>query len=288
MAEKVKAYFIAPTRDCPPSGPIALGSIITSPLSPELSLNPPLPINQTTVSRRTEANWKLEVSKYKKGKVGLWTSFLQIAGVGADLHVSHEQSAHSVYEFERLDTYTFWPSKSYVKASVMAPEVQAFLEGKRCRQNVYMITGISIAVGATVSHMALRRRGVFVHAGVDGTTSGVPFSAGPKVNAEWGGMQGTSSQRGSDYVFAFRIREICYTMKRGIVEREYTKGALFGLGDIGQGDSEMEAKRKVGVGDEHFELLGLAEEDVTGDDVGVDVREVEDEYGEICECVTLE
>ena len=36
---RAKTYFLCPTWDCPPDGPIFLGSIIDDPLEPETSLN---------------------------------------------------------------------------------------------------------------------------------------------------------------------------------------------------------------------------------------------------------
>lgn len=124
---------------------------------------------------------------------------------------------------------------------------------------------------------------------MDGTTAGIPISAGPQADAEGGGQLAASSQGGSDYVFAFRLREICYTTKRGVVEREFTKGALFGLDDLGDRETPGDAKRKeFAASDLQFELLGLAEEDVRGEDIGGDATEVDDEDGEKCECVALE
>ena len=62
-----KTYFLAPTLDCPPSGPIALGSIITSPANPEIPLNPPLPIDHALmpISEKHEDNWKHEIQSIK-------------------------------------------------------------------------------------------------------------------------------------------------------------------------------------------------------------------------------
>lgn len=34
-----KVYFLAPTRNSPPDGPIALGNVIVDPRSPEIALN---------------------------------------------------------------------------------------------------------------------------------------------------------------------------------------------------------------------------------------------------------
>ncbi|MCJ1475863.1 hypothetical protein MMC13_004527 [Lambiella insularis] len=292
MAKEPKTFFLAPTRQRPPTSPIVLGSIISSPANPELPINPPLPFDETLVSSITENNWKLELSKHKKAELGIWASFLQqIVGVGADASIHYQHNSSSVYHFKELKTRTFWPSIDYVKKSVMATEVQTFLAGKRFHHNVYMIIGISIASGASVAISELRKKGAYLHFSVDGTVSGAPASVGPKADVDWGGKQSLSYDIREDFVFAFRLREICYTTKKGLVQKEFREGALYSLpygaeevklDDVGGEPSRVEVE------EEQFDFLGLADEDVRGDDVGGETVEAEDEEGEQCECVVLE
>ncbi len=248
------------------------------------------------VSERYEDNWRLELSKHKKGKIGLWYSFVQMLGVGGDMSVNYENGDASVHQFKRLSTRTFWPTKEYVLESVMAQEVQKFLASKRFRHNVYMVTGISVAVGATVATSALRKRGIHFRLGVDGTTLGAPASVGPQADIESFDTSAVSFDGGSDFVFAFRLREICYSTRKGVSVREFTKGALYGLepdnGIDAQPDTkgekrnvEYNGKERDKLGFEGFELLGLAGKDVSGEDVNGDVEEVEDIEGEDCEVV---
>ena len=287
-----KTYFLAPTLDCPPLGPIALGSIITSPAKPEIPLNPPLPIDNTLmpISEKHEDNWKHEISKFQVGRVGLWLSFLQaIIGISADAGIKYENGTTNVYQFRRLYTRTFWPTRAYVVESVMAPEVQAFLASGWFRHNVYMITGISVAVGATMTCSALRKRGLYLHIGVDGTTFGVPSGAGPHADLESSHTEAVSFDGGSDFVFAFRLREIRYTARKGITQRDFTKGALYGLENEVDGASEISRSGTKGRDKDkeepQFELLGLAEEDVHGEEVDQDVWEADDVDGESCHVI---
>lgn len=280
-----KAYFLAPTRDCPPLGPIALGSIITSPANPELPLAAPLAIDENLmpVSEKTEGNWKHEISNPRKGKVGLWLSCLQMLGFGADASVNYERGDTSTHQFKQLSTRTFWPTKEYVEKSVMAPDVQTYLASKRFHHNVYMITSVSVAIGATVVICALRKRGIYLHFGVDLTSQGAPVSVGPEADVESSTIESLSFDGGSDFVFSFRLREICYTTRKGVSQQEFTKGALYGLDEeteeIVVGDSKKNDELEV------FELLGLAEQDVNGEEVDGIVSDAEDSDGQICEVV---
>lgn len=182
MTGERKTYFLAPRRDSPPSGPIALGNIISSPKLAELPITNAIPIDQCDmpISRHKETNWELTLEKYKSGSIGLWGSFLQVLGAGGDLNFIHEISNARTYHFDRLETQTFWPAEEYVKDSVIAKPVQDFLRRKKFYHNIYMITSIKIAYGATAAQSALQNRGIHVMLGADGAMAGIPLVEDPK------------------------------------------------------------------------------------------------------------
>lgn len=140
-----------------------------------------------------------------------------------------------IYAFNRVETRFFAPDKVYVEESMSAPEVREFIARSKFRTNVYMITGIKVAIGASVTSAKLRQHGIHVQLGVDGTAVGVPLGLGPDVEVSSGRIQGISFDHASDIVFAFRLRETHYAKRQGIVHHEFNKGALFGLeGDRGK------------------------------------------------------
>ncbi|KAL9005234.1 MAG: hypothetical protein Q9188_001994 [Gyalolechia gomerana] len=289
MSGERKTYFLAPTRDNPPSGPIALGNIIASPKLAEMPITAALPIDQTVMSieRHEESNWKLMLEKHRRGSIGLWGSFLQVLGAGGDIGISREVSDTRTYQFDRLETQSFWPTEEYVETSVMAKPVQDFLRSKRFFHNVYMITSIKIAFGASAARSVLQNRGVFVHLGVDGTTAGFPISGGPQGYLGWGMTESSSFERDSGFVFAFRLREIHYTTRRGLRQCEFVKGALFGLeSSTSNQDPASEQAYNDPEASQEFELMGLADENVYAEDVDEDAEEIED-FGETCECVVI-
>ena len=280
----VKSYFLAPTRDCPPSGPIALGNIIASPSSPEeaLNLRPALPIRPIYDSYQT--NWTAEVRHRRQANFGLWTKFLQVLGVGIDFSVNYDVGKTDIYAFDRVETRFFAPDKVYVEESMSAPEVREFIARSKFRANVYMITGIKVAIGASVTSTKLRQRGIHVQLGVDGTAVGVPLGLGPDVEVSSSRTQGISFDHASDFVFAFRLREVHYAKRQGIVHHEFNKGALFGLG----GDRGKPAAKRQEEPSEYIELLALAEDDVAGEDVDLEASAIIDDDGEVCECLVVD
>ncbi|KAL6720846.1 hypothetical protein ACLMJK_002771 [Lecanora helva] len=284
MAKIGKTYFLAPTRDCPPSGPIALGNIIASPSTPEEALNSspiePLP----PIHESYKGDWRADLSRYKRGKIGIWTKFLQVLGVGVDVSVNFITGDLDIYQFNRIDTKFFVPSREYVEQSVSTPEVQDFVAKSKFRANIYMITGIKIARGASIASSKLRDRGINLQFGIDGTSAGIPFAAGPDIELGTGRGQDISFNTSSDFVFAFRLREIMYSKKKGIEHREFRKGALFGLEGGGGNSTEEEPKGEV---KEEFVLGGAGDKDVGADDVEMEGDKVLDdgEEEEVCECV---
>ncbi|KAL8733508.1 MAG: hypothetical protein Q9181_003570 [Wetmoreana brouardii] len=290
MSGERKTYFLAPTRDSPPSGPIALGNIIASPILAEMPITTALPIDQTImpIARHQEGNWKLTLEKHRSGSIGLWGSFLQILGAGGDVGYAREVSDTRTYQFDRLETQSFWPTEEYVKASVTAKPVQDFLKGKKFFHNVYMVTSIKIAFGASAARSKLRNHGIYVHLGVDGTSVGFPISGGPQGDLAWGNVEISSFERDSGFVFAFRLREICYTTRRGLRQNDFVKAALFGLEDSRLNECPPSGQETYDDSEasEEFELMGLADEDVHAEDVD-DHAEVIEDAGEPCECVAL-
>lgn len=303
-----RTYFLAPTRDCPPKGPIALGSLITSPLTPELPLAPhPIPIDEseTPISKTSVTNHTLTLETRARTSLGIWTSFLQAVGLGADLSTTRDRTDRDVYTFERLETRTFWPSDEYARASISAPVVQAYLARHGFRRNVYMVTAVKVAFGAKVASTALRERGAHAHFGVDSAALGVPLGLGLGAHGERASETSLSFDGADPFVFAFRLREVCYERQAGLKGlKEYRKGAVYGFpssagedegdaAEVDRGESsrgERGEENEVEDGDEgQFVVLGLKEEDVNDEDVGADGMQVlDDEDGEECVCVSWE
>ena len=278
-----KFYFLAPTRDSPPDGPIVLGSLIASPNNPEDAINgtaPPAFLDPKAPYEAYQTNWSSEREKYFSGSGGIWASFLQFAGLGGDLSITASKSDKDIFQFQKLVTKYFVPNTKYVREAVKDPDVDDFLRKTKYRDSLYMITGVKIAIGATVTKEKMRERGVYAQFGVDLTaTMGMPIQFGPKGDFKKGQSEKESSSEMSDFIFAFRLRKIRF--KKGeIVHEDYTKHALY---------SNTEPANE---GDEEQEMVvdGLAEEAETAAEVGIDsaASAIDDEDGEVCSVLTPE
>ncbi|KAL2067622.1 hypothetical protein VTL71DRAFT_15718 [Oculimacula yallundae] len=295
-----KTYFLVPTRDTPPNGPIFLGSIIKSPRSPELSVNgktsPLLSALDVVVTKVIDSS--RQITHNGKGKTGVWVEFLSGMGIGAEVSGNWDDIEQSTYKFDELITQTIAPSFAEIVAIFNEPDVQQFLKDSRFRDNLYMITGIKIARGADIAVSKIKSKGGNFNFGIDTTPFGVPIKIGPDVEISKEAGQSYEEKHTDDFVFAYRLREIRYRKKAVEDQREYRKGDL-----LGAGPRKKNEEQEVGVGpgvqkgpqetpqDEvvaEAELVGLGKNDVDGDAWDADTALTVDDDGDEVHCVLLE
>jgi hypothetical protein len=225
-------YFLAPSCDYVPDSLICLGSIITDPLKPEkiLNKNARVPIPDREVEKPYKDNWQDTLEKLREHKVTLWASFLQmVLGIGGDVAATYKVVREDVYKFERLDTHFFVPDEEYVRRSLQSGGVRGYIDATKYRKPVFMVTGVKIARGATVTSKNVKECGGMLKIGVDGTMVGAPVSGGPKVESTMTRTEKVEFGGSSDYVFAYRVVRIKLKRSGDVSQDDYTKGAMFGL-----------------------------------------------------------
>lgn len=229
-------YFLAPDCDFPPDGLIALGSIIVNPKTPQKSLNHrnnkrvAVPIED--LQEAFQDNWENIVKYSRHGKVTIWASFLQmVLGLGTDVGWGLEQGRQDLCRFSRLETRYFEPSTAYIEESLKGEGVQAYISATRYRKPIYMVTGVKIARGASVTGRTVKKHEGTVKAGFDATVlMGVPVSGGPLVEMSSSTEREVKFDNCSDYVFAYRVIKVRIS-KKGNVKRhkDFITGALLSM-----------------------------------------------------------
>ncbi|TKX27432.1 hypothetical protein C1H76_0269 [Elsinoe australis] len=277
-------YFLAPTRDCPPDGPIVIGNIVDRVSEPEQPINgnaPPAFSGNNKLWQKVDGNWKREDSKSKARNASFFTSFSQALGIGSDASIFHERTDGATYEAEKLTTVYFNPTRQYIQKSIEDEDVRAWMM-QNSNEPMWMITGIKVASGAKFYTENTRKRGLFLQVGIDMTPMGIPVSFGPKVDLSNTKGTSESAETTSDFVLAYRLREIRYSRKDGVTSKDYTKGALYDTdSDIGQ---VQQTEASLG-----FFTEGFADYDVADSDIlGLRKIEVESEDGIVTDCVTPE
>jgi hypothetical protein len=277
-----KTYFLAPTRDTPPSGPIFLGAIIKSPRSPELPLNSKtsprlqtLQIHETSTTDTTR-----QLYRDRNGKVGLYAEFLSGLPFGLDASVgtNWDNGDFEQYKFKELITRSIFPSQGEIAAIFADPVIQARIKDSMFRDNLYMVTSVKIARGADVVIGKIRERGGNLHFGADLTPLSVPIKVGPDLEGSRSHGQKAKEKHAGEFVFAYRLREIRYRRKALEEQREYLKGDLMGHDQ----KKKEEERREV---ESEAVLIGLNGMDVDSEEVDADNVPVLDDDGDEVRCV---
>lgn len=246
MANPQKTYFLTPSFDYPPTGPILLGNIISSPKYPDKPLNnastrPAIPA--AALITITKTDWKSTAAKSHSGKVGIWAKFLEVVvGVGVDVGTSWERGTENKYKFDKLETSFFEPQavEGYLESAMKAPGIIRYLSESRGRKPLYIVKGVKIARGATAKTLRTKANGGRLGVSVDGTLMAAPVSVGPELEAEIKKEDGVEFGGSDDFVFAYRLGRIKVDRKTGEAgEDDHNAGALFELPDA-EDDEEKE------------------------------------------------
>jgi len=276
-------YFFAPTRDVPPDGPIALGSIIESPLFADQPLNrEPVPIDPKDVIKQEKTDYTFKRENTISGRVGAFVSFLlQILGIGQEASVGGSWGENEELVAKVLETRSFVPSLEYLQQSCKDAAVQRFILKSKTwngSSKLYIVTGIKIAYGASFAVDRIREGDVKLHIGIDGTNAGIPISVGPDVEGQVKFSQKESAASTEPFVFAFRMRQIIVAADGQIEDRPFTKGAPLGVRVGDQGTTGPEIR-----------IVGLEEQDANADELDSTTWDVlDDETGDICVCARAE
>ncbi|KAM7197505.1 hypothetical protein V8F20_006650 [Naviculisporaceae sp. PSN 640] len=242
-----RTYFLAPTRDYPPNGPIALGNLIKSPRTPEYPLNDPFSPTVQKLAASAHVSTETDATRSSSSSVTLrpsvWASFLSSLGTtmgqnGAPLGGGIDYTIHKAHSTEFvlpvLETRRIFPSLADIKAIFEEDGVQDALRHSRFRSNLYLITSVQVATqGGEYLIKKVRERGGNLHLVADwGNAAGVP--GGANVGA---GVEKTVKREDSaggtvkgGFVFAYSLREVVYRKKRVVEQKPCTvQGDLMSL-----------------------------------------------------------
>lgn len=262
MGSQPKTYYLAPTRDCPPSGPIALGNVILSPRSPEVSLCDPkseflLDLVKDSFTT-TEIGTSRTVKNERNISPNVFAKFMSFSGIGGDIGYDRGREKSATYSFTKLTTITINPSLAAMQGLFQEPAIQQTIRDSKFRKNLYMITGVQIAHGAEFVISQARKRGQHLHVQADLTAAGPPIGVGVGLDVTSSQSQEAQGKVESDFVFAYRLREILYRRKRVENIRDIRDGDL-----MHEGERSKENKKKASSNEFVPELYALKNEDST-------------------------
>lgn len=233
MSNEVKHYFLAPSWDYLPNGPISLGNIIVSPTRPvpPVCTAAKIETQGLITSNKRDIEWKR--GKTRAHKFGIWMKFLEFLSINIGVDVSTESD--EVFSFKSMHTEELFFDAKYIQAVLKSSPVAQHLLTKQ-RQPLYIIVGVKTVSEAAVKRSRSRAVAGSLGVSVDAALAGspVPTSVGPSVETSLGTNESVSFGGSDDFVFAFRVQKLRLKRKEDEVRLEdHMKGAMFGYGDNG-------------------------------------------------------
>ncbi|KAF6835933.1 hypothetical protein CPLU01_04036 [Colletotrichum plurivorum] len=244
MSSRTPTYLPSPNWDIPAdSNVVVLGRLIRNPKDPQSkvprSSDDPVPPPEVYEGAKTD--WQTTVERSRAGCIGLWAKCLQL-------------------------TRYFLPDEEYLARALEDAGVQAYFHVNNHRKPVYLITGVKIARGASVSTESSVERLAQAEVKADATGFGASVEVGPETSWESAARRTVSYGGSSDYIFAYQLTRI--KPKKGgraSKSQSYVKGALYEKGGEG-GAAEVKLRDVFEIEEE--DGLGFAD---TWEQVGEDV-----------------
>ncbi|KAI0378114.1 hypothetical protein F5Y04DRAFT_272677 [Hypomontagnella monticulosa] len=249
MANTNKTYFLVSSWDFP-KGCVCLGSLTSSPTQPHITLFEPSDSDiDTTIYPTTKDNYTGIVRSEGADRGGLFFRFLDMFGLGTEASVKYDRKAVLKYSFTHMHTEWFIPSEQLIKKAVQSKKVASHLERTAYESPLYMITGLKMVEGASVTTLKDKGKDLTAFLGVDAG----PVSVGPQASHSSQNMELQAFSNSTPVVFAFQLMEVRCDIKGNVNTKMFSTGALFGL-DADSGIPVDELKKTI-TGQVTFEAI---------------------------------
>ncbi|KAL6835931.1 hypothetical protein J3E69DRAFT_319917 [Trichoderma sp. SZMC 28015] len=271
MSRTYDGWIFTKTRKFASNGRLQIGQVLGKPFQPESALMPrgPLPVPKDVIVDETEdKNVSISSESDLKVMFRMWAELNPVPVTGeANINVDRLDSA--AWHFDSLKSQQITPPLTYVQDSMEHDEVPNYLKTWRWDKRVFIVTGVTVAEGATTAIKNARA------AGFKASASGGPSAAGPGALGMAGELETISSNEettgeSSNFVFAYSVNEVYY---RRMTHAPFRKGEVQSVGD----DDETEIQGGAPVTMiETVVVDDIDEEPYKGGDEEVDKEEVWD------------
>lgn len=246
-------YFRAPNFDISPDSPTAprLGSIFSNlkRLTRPLNQSEYVSIPSNLVNSSVKTGFTDTSSKNVQASGGVFAEVTP--GGSGEIIYGWAQDKKNTFACELLETEEFDPTVEFVQECINSSKnVQEYIQESFVgNKSVYMITGLKIASGFSMTSAASTEQGPSLKVGVSAMAFGVPAEAGPKGDLKYGTGRDVQYGGSSKIVFAYRAIKIS-SKRDGSVSYKDQSGGQYGLG-------------KDEVADDSWDLELLDEENVS-------------------------
>lgn len=264
LKQQQPTYHLAPnfTTRPSPNGPLDLGTIIED-------IKQYYPINQGTANRvpvppekrysDTKEGIKTSMKTSNSGEASILAKVLD-RSIGGEASLKGQKTEQDEYNIQKLETVYFYPQPSYIRECLQLPDVEDYLEMGNYKEPIYLITGLKIAWGATISTEGGRDYEGKAEGHVTAPTGPIDVTSQAKLGMAGDSAVSSSFSKPSDFVLGIQVQKIYH--KKRFLSRERTlaiervsKGAV--LVDNDEEDEEVNAEDNFVIGSMDAELEGL-------------------------------
>lgn len=216
LKQQRPTFLLAPnfaTRPFP-KGPFDLGTLVEDikdfyPLNQGADNRVPIPTGERFSD--VKEDFRASVNLSRTGEAGLLARVLD-QSIAGNVRLKGQKSDEDVYWMQRLETVYFYPQHGYIKKCLQLPDVREYLEMSSFKAPVYLITGLKIAWGATIS----TERGRSYHTTAEGSIT-VPGAAGVGITSKAGlaaaSDVSSSFSKPADFVLGIQVQKIYHKRK---------------------------------------------------------------------------
>lgn len=261
MAPPAKTYLMVPNFDFPTDSSIQLGNLLADPFTPHRPLTSLTSEKLPELTKSVQKKRAIVREEEDDANFSLWVQALQI--VGAKTGVKYGKNTTNKYDMDTLRTSFFKtdPSDEHIKELLNAPKVQNTMRSTFWSRPVFMISGLKVAEGFSLSSEATAH-----HAGNLGGLAAITPQVSIGVDAGVSGVRGEkdSFYSGEDIIIAYQLLKI-WRKGRAIEISEYHPKAGF----LGHEDKRSELSDEIETGTVTAADLSEVDEDVVLEEVMV-------------------
>ncbi len=253
-----KTYLLAPSFDYPPGSAIRLGALVADPLSPHRVLGQLPPDKRPKVTTSIANDFFMTVTKAQHGKGPSAVAYmLQMFGgkilwgkivrgklvqdkTGGELTL--DESAEYAMSSLRTEFFEADPRDDDLEALLQTPRVQAAMRHGLWARPLYLITGIKIAEGLSLSKSRTSRHGAASGLNVP-LFMGLDVSASLEASVAREKWHDTSFKMEQQVVLAYQLLRIArkgWRERRLEMETYRPKAAFLGAEEDEDGDLDEE------------------------------------------------
>jgi hypothetical protein len=228
-----KDWFLTRSQDWEPGRILSLGQVILNPKNPGDAI-----FTKTTScvsipgdyirDRSERKNVTIHLESKLNASFKLWGE-INGAPLAGKLYGETKKESEAKWLLKKLETETFLPDLEYVEKILKAGDVPTAIKWWKLRRRIFLVTGVRIARGATISASDVDKSSVGGALKGDGSTQNIPAKGGFDVNMGHDTKQVETVEESSDFVFAYRLHEINWIA--GLDKKAYTDGDTQAISD---------------------------------------------------------